>query len=439
VTQQSVQWQRPVDDPAITGLVQEGRVHSAVYTDPELFELELARIFHSTWVYVGHASEVPSPGDYQTRTIGRTPVIMVRGPDQKVRVLINRCRHRGAQVCETNSGNSKFFRCWYHGWVYDSTGALVDVPGRDGYGKGFDTAVMGLMPVPRVGNYRGFVFASLSPEGKDLETWLGGAAAAIDIMVDASPIGELHADGGTYKTEYRGNWKLVGMDGYHTPFVHASIFNVTQKRSDSAGGLEYFEMTKRGHSSDDGVRAREFGNGHTMLDYRGNRLWDYEKRCNALKGIPGGAEYIEAMHKTYGDERATLLISLSGDPHLGIFPNLQLIQNQIRIMTPLAPDRTIITMTAVRLGGVSDEINARRLRQQEYFYGPAGAGSPDDAEVFERVQRGMLAEANPWIDLSRGVERQQTDPDGSIAGLHSDEVPQRGMMREWLKLMTQAK
>lgn len=424
---------RADDAAAIADLVSGSRVHSAVYTDPRIFELELARIFSAAWVYIGHESEVPSPGDYRTRSIGRTPVILVRGVDARVRVLVNRCRHRGAQVCETESGNAKQFRCWYHGWTYDTTGALVWVSDKAGYADRLDAGAMGLTALPRVEAYRGFVFASLAAEGEPLDVNLGGAAAAIDLLVDASPTAEIFADGGSYKTEYRGNWKLVGMDGYHTPFVHASVF--TAKQRNPEGGIE---LTQRGHGhdADDGVRARDLGHGHAMLDYRGNALREYEKRCAALRTVPGGPQYIDAMHKAHGDAKARLLIALAGDPHLGFFPNMQVIQNQIRIITPLAADLTRITMTAVRLGGVSDEINARRLRRHEYFYGPAGAGSPDDAEIFERVQRGMMAEADPWIEISRGTEREYVDADGSIAALHSDEVPQRGMLRRWLQLMS---
>ncbi len=435
MNQQVSQWPRPDDGIAIADLVRGGtRVNSRVYTDPHIFELELARIFSTTWVYIGHESEVPSPGDYQTRSIGRTPVIMVRGIDQSMRVLINRCRHRGAQVCETNSGNTRLFRCWYHGWVYDTTGALIEVSDMEGYGNRLDTSTMGLTPVPRVDSYRGFVFASLAPQGESLAAHLGSAADMLDLLVDASPTGKILVDGGTYRTEYRGNWKLVGMDGYHTPFVHASIFASRQR---NVAGSVAVEVLNRSHSSaDDGIGARDLGHGHVMLDYRNVSFEDYEMRCEGLRKVPGGPEYIAAMHETHKDAKARLLIGLQGDPHLGIFPNMQVVQNHVRIITPLAADHTRITMTAVRLGGVSDEINARRLRRHEYFYGPAGAGSPDDAEIFERVQRGMMAEVDPWIEISRGIEREKVDADGIVA-LHTDEVPQRGMMRHWVKLMSQ--
>ncbi len=420
------------DGASIAGMVGDGRVHSRVYTDPGIFELEIARIFSAAWIYVGHDSEVPNPGDYQMRSIGRTPVLLVRGVDNAVRVLVNRCRHRGAQVCETESGNTRYFQCWYHGWTYDSTGALAGVTGEEAYGNRLNKKEMGLSPVPRVASHRGFVFASLAPQGESLEAFLGGAAPIIDLMIDASPTSEIRADGGTHKTEYLGNWKLVGMDGYHPHFVHASVMAAMRRNPEAGIGATHredpFVDTAR-------TRTRDLGHGHAMLDFRAHRIHQYEMHCAFLRKIKGGADYIEAMHEAHGGERAPLLIALGGDPHLGIFPNMQLINNQIRIITPLAPGLTQVTMTAVRLGGVSEEMNAARLRQHESFYGPAGAGSPDDAEIFERVQRGMAAEVNPWIEISRGMEREQTDSDGSIVGLISDEVPQRGMMRYWSELM----
>src|SRR3569623_724953 len=174
VNQQQGHWPQSDNADLLAGMVRDGRVHSKIYTAQAIFELELDRIFSRTWVYVGHESEVPAAGDYQMRSIGRTPVLMVRSADRKVRVQLNRCRHRGAQVCETPSGNTKLFRCWYHGWVYDSMGALVEVPDEDGYRGRLDKAAMGLLPVPRGDGYRGFVFASLSAQGETLSSFLGG-------------------------------------------------------------------------------------------------------------------------------------------------------------------------------------------------------------------------------------------------------------------------
>ena len=65
-------------------MVQADRVHSAIYTDPGIFEQEMARIFHRSWLCVGHEAELPNPGDFRATTIGRQPVIMVRGDDNRV-------------------------------------------------------------------------------------------------------------------------------------------------------------------------------------------------------------------------------------------------------------------------------------------------------------------------------------------------------------------
>ena len=418
----------------IDSLVQAGRVHSSIYTDPAIFELELRRIFYRTWVYIGHQSEVPKAGEYRVRRIGRQPVIMIRGNDGVVRVLMNRCRHRGAAVCEREAGQVKFIRCAYHGWMYDTTGKLIGVTGREAYGPDFKTEGLSLTPAPRVDDYRGFMFASLAPDGESLRDHLVHAAEMIDFLVDASPVGEIAVDAGVHKTIYSGNWKLVGMDGYHPNYLHASVIEIWKRDADSGMGA-----THREDPFDDRAlsRTRDLGKGHCMLDMRQQRMKNYGDYEAFVRNIPEGEEYMKTMIAKYGEERGRLLIALAGDPHVGVFPNMQIINNQIRIMNPLAADRTEVLMFAVRLKGVSDGFNEVRLRQHESFYGPAGAGSPDDAEIFERAQRGMLAEVAPWVEISRGMTREVVDDDGTIVGLITDEVTQRGQVRRWRELMTQ--
>ena len=80
-------------------LVRDDRIHASLYTDPRIFEDELEQIFYRGWIFVGHDSEIPRPGDYVTRPIGREPVIMVRGKDGGIAVLVNRCMHRGTMLC----------------------------------------------------------------------------------------------------------------------------------------------------------------------------------------------------------------------------------------------------------------------------------------------------------------------------------------------------
>jgi len=79
-------------------LVEAGRVHRRVYSDPEIFDVEMERIFGRAWLFVGHTSQVPTPGAFITTELGRQPVIMTRHSDGSVHVLLNRCTHRGPKV-----------------------------------------------------------------------------------------------------------------------------------------------------------------------------------------------------------------------------------------------------------------------------------------------------------------------------------------------------
>ena len=91
----------------INDLIEPGRVHRNVYTDPDLFELEMDRIFGQAWIYVGHDSQIPNTGDFITTEIGRQPVILIRHSDGNPKLLINRCSHRGAKVLNETIGNAR--------------------------------------------------------------------------------------------------------------------------------------------------------------------------------------------------------------------------------------------------------------------------------------------------------------------------------------------
>ncbi|HXP58252.1 MAG TPA: Rieske 2Fe-2S domain-containing protein, partial [Streptosporangiaceae bacterium] len=72
-------------------LIQPTRVHGSLYTSPEIFAAELARIWYTTWVFVGHESELAEPGDYVRKKLGQQDVIMTRDRDGQVHLLLNRC------------------------------------------------------------------------------------------------------------------------------------------------------------------------------------------------------------------------------------------------------------------------------------------------------------------------------------------------------------
>jgi phenylpropionate dioxygenase-like ring-hydroxylating dioxygenase large terminal subunit len=426
-------FQRVETVPNYADLVEEGRVHSSIYTDPAIFEAEMERIFHRTWLCIGHASEIPNPGDYRVVLMGRQSAIMVRGHDKVVRVLMNRCRHRGSTVTSDEQGCARRFTCPYHGWTFDNTGDLVAVPEAGAYDN-LNFAEYGLTPAPRQGIYRGFVFASLAPSGPTLDQHLGLAKRYIDIFVDASPKGEIEARSGSNKAFFRGNWKFFGMDGYHPTVLHKTFFDMSSRNRPD--GLP--AIFGRAYHDESGNLTRDVLNGHVLLDVSPVRRNNYEAYLKTRRGTPGFEEYYAALINAYGQEKADEMIIWGGDPHVGIYPNLQLIGAQITIVRPIAVDHTETLIFPTTLADVPEPINQQRLRAHEAFYGPAGHGVPDDAEASERTQRGLMATVDPWILLSRGLHRQKIEPDGSIVGAITDEVTQRGQLNEWKKCMSGA-
>jgi len=401
------------------------RVRTDVYTDPAIFELEMRRIFETTWVYVAHESELPKPGDYVSTTIGLQPVIVSRGDDGQVHVLLNRCRHRGSAVCRLERGHAEQFKCPYHGWVYGSDGKLLGIAQATGYPEGMPLSELGLAPAGRIATYRGLIFASLEPDGESLDERLSQVATYIDLWADRSPLGSVTLTRAAHKFLYAGNWKFQldnGVDGYHGNYVHESFLAILEK----AG-----EKTVRGYKdlrSTGSVVGLAHGDGFIDRPY-GGMAGQFEYHDPKLSG------YHEQLRQAYGPERAQAVL---GQRNLLIFPNLFLFESHIRVIRPLSVNETIVLMQPTRLDGVSDELNTERLRTHERFFGPAGFGAPDDVEMFVDGQTGMKARGVEWSILSRGLHRE-TRGDGVWLGGHStDEAPQRSAYREWKRWMAGA-
>src|ERR1700712_2970566 len=211
---------------AVEELVRDDRVHARVYTDPAIFELEMERIFRRTWLFACHESQIAKPGDFITVTLARQPIIVSRTEDGDVAAMFNRCTHRGSLLCREHTGNATIFQCPFHGWAFRCNGQLAGIPFKGSYSPEFlETTNLDLARVPRVGRYRGFVFLSLAADGVPFDAFILQLKRGIDNLLDRSPGGEVIADSGVHRYEYKGNWKLQienGIDEYHPPFSHAS-------------------------------------------------------------------------------------------------------------------------------------------------------------------------------------------------------------------------
>jgi phenylpropionate dioxygenase-like ring-hydroxylating dioxygenase large terminal subunit len=414
-------------------LVKADRVHSRVYTDVAVFEEEIERIFHRGWVFVGHESEIPEPGDYRTRDIGRQPVIFTRGHDGKIRVLMNRCTHRGSVVCPYEGGNAGFFTCAYHSWSFRNSGELVSVPYDERYNSDFEKHELSLRPAPRMGRYREFVFASLTADGDSFDDHLtSGARRELDLFTDIAPGGRVTVNAGTHKYAYDGNWKLQvenNLDAYHFNFVHRSFWQTQAKRSGA-------RLDKLGTGTSVS-RIRDLGKGHVAWDYRPmNETLGRMAVSGDERLVPVQREYYASLIAAYGPEK-TRQLATAAPAHAFIFPNLALIGSQIRVVRPQLVDRTEVYVYPSLLVGASDAVNERRIRAHEAFYGPAGGGATDDFEIFARVQKGLQASVDPWVLHNRGFGREEIDADGHPSSQITDELGSRSVFKRWRDLMSE--
>ena len=399
------------------------KVHRSVYTDTLTFERELRQVYYRNWVYVAHGSEIPRPGDYRTTTIGRQPVIVSRDDDGGVHVLLNRCSHRGAVVCREDRGHSNFFRCFYHNWIYDKAGKLVGTAQRSGYPDDFDHEEMSLVSAAHVVDYRGLIFAALTDDVPPFEERFDPIRPYVDDWIDRSPEGSVHVSPIAESYSYPANWKFQaenGVDGYHGNYVHESYAKILER----AGERTLRDITAARGRIGAVNRAKGLATGDGLLERDSAMLGSFD-----TEKVP---EFRQELVDAYGEERAKSILMMR---NLYIFPNLYLFESHLRVLRPLGVAETVADNYFAYLDGVSDEINTARLREHERFFGSAGFGASDDVEVFVYNQTGMKAEAVEWVDLSRGLHREERNEAGEWVGHTTDEQPQRALYRRWSALM----
>ncbi|MFZ5835400.1 MAG: aromatic ring-hydroxylating oxygenase subunit alpha [Pseudomonadota bacterium] len=403
----------------ISGLVvhdpvnQEYKLDREVFLDETIFELEMKYIFEGNWIFVAHESQIANPHDFLTTCIGRQPVILTRKADREIGAYLNVCSHRGARVCREKSGNRKIFACGFHGWCYDSGGALVNVTDqKDGaYPESFDLKNFGLPPVARIASYRGFIFASLNPDVVPLNDYLAGAKAFIDLFVEQSPTGKHEVLRGVTRYTYKGNWKLQmenGLDGYHLGPVHGNYMMTVTRRTagESKNDTKVVDLAALNKKGGGGFFA--FDHGHTVLwlDYN-----NYKDRPNY--------EFYEDFQKKYGPERTYWMCNRLRN--MLLFPNVFLMDQtstQIRIIRPVSVDETEITTYCIAPVGESDAARTLRIRQYEDFFNASGMATPDDLTEFNNCQIGFKGRASRYNDVSRGAGRwiKGVNEDGQTLG-----------------------
>lgn len=171
-----------------------------LYRDPDIYEREIDRIFLKSWLYAGHRSEIPAPGDWFLFEFGEESVIMVHGADGRVRALLNVCRHRGSRVCIERKGCSRNLRCRYHGWTYDLDGKLMSAAHM---GESFDKSDIGLKAI-HVEVLDGLIFVNFADQPASFDPVREGLA---DVLAPY----QLGSAKVAHRQSYpiRANWKLA--------------------------------------------------------------------------------------------------------------------------------------------------------------------------------------------------------------------------------------
>ena len=68
---------------------QNGVISRDIFVEKDVYDAELERIFARAWLFVGHESQVPNPGDFITSRMGEESVILARDHDRKLHVMLN--------------------------------------------------------------------------------------------------------------------------------------------------------------------------------------------------------------------------------------------------------------------------------------------------------------------------------------------------------------
>ena len=415
LTTEPSRWQQP----------GSSRVPFWVYTDAQLYQRELEKIFYGAhWCYVGLEVEIPNTGDYKLSHVGERQVLMVRdriapkdrASDHGIRVVENRCAHRGVRFCQTGHGNARSFVCPYHQWTYKLNGDLAGLPFKDGVKdgdcadrvnggmpEGFDLKDHGLTKL-RVAVLHGLVFATFSDSTEPLEDYLG---PHIMPWLDRIFKG---ADGpkkltllGYNRQRIPGNWKLMMeniKDPYHPGLLHTWFVTFGLWRADQKSRMV---MDAEGR--------------HAVMISRRNEGGQHATTAGPRQDVTQGVTSFKANMTLYDDRLLDVVpeawwrIDDPSNPGtditptvtmLTLFPSL-IVQQQVnslstRHIVPRGPGEFDFVWTHFGFADDTPEMTQRRLRQANLF-GPAGFVSADDGEVIEFSQAGFAQAASNTTTL----------------------------------------
>jgi phenylpropionate dioxygenase-like ring-hydroxylating dioxygenase large terminal subunit len=368
-----------------------------IYWNPEIYQRELERIYGTAWLFVGHNSMIPAPGDYISNFMGNDPIILCRDKSSHVQVYLNRCRHRGNKVCLFDSGNTRSFRCNYHGWTYDLEGRLAGVPQLDkAYDADFPRSSLGLVSPAHIATHRGMIFATWNEHAPSLESFLGEDLLwYLDTFALDDPEG-LEVLPGRHRYKIPANWKFLaenfGGDMYHFASTHASVAKL--QNEGRAGRIQSISDSEGPDNAYYSVDFREAGQpAHGILQLSFGEAALAEERRNASNISADAQEWVRERQ----ERRRRLVAERKSKPtgfHTGtIWPNLSLngFGSAIYARTllqwhPTGPESIIACQWAFVEKSAPPEVKERMAFVLTHRQAAAGMVAPDDVDNFQRIR-----------------------------------------------------
>ena len=352
------------------------RIPGWVYTDPEIFRMEMERFHHGpTWNYVGLECEIPEPGSWKRGSVGLKSVVMTRDKAGDIHVVENRCSHRGAPICWKLQGKDTGLNCPYHQWRFNLRGDLIGVPFEKGINQaggmpdGFEKSANGLRKL-RTHVRGGAVWATFSDETADFEACIAPEIlAAMDRITRRGPLKLL----GTSRQVYKANWKMWlenSRDNYHATLLHTFLTAFKLFRAD----LPPPELKIFGFHTVGKVATRP-----EVVEGLEAKAADEMKKLRPDYKL-NDWETVDTDRYDYDDGYNIgfqLFPSNMYQPHLNVPSSRQIV--------PLSVDEHEIRWTFFGFADDDDELAERRLKQAN-MVGPAGFVTAEDGEVMVRSQ-----------------------------------------------------